>query len=110
MSHSGGCILFRIEIKVQVIFLACLFYHFAEMSLTICCSYTMTERGTQMFLSLCNWGELYNTPGGFVPKGKSEGVHPIVFPGISILLKVALAFPYLFLKSCQEGKERNVRN
>lgn len=80
------------------------------MSLTICCYYTMTERSTEMLLSLCNWGEVYNTPGEFVRKRRSEGVHPIVFPGISVLLKVALAFPYLFLKSCQEGKERNVRN
>lgn len=46
LSHSSGCICFQIEIRVQGIFLAHLFYHFAERSLTICCSSTMTECGS----------------------------------------------------------------
>lgn len=62
-----------------------------------------------MLLSLRSWGELSNTPGGFTPKGKLEGVHPVVFPGTSILLEVVFSFS-LFLKSCQEGKGRNVLN
>lgn len=44
-------------------FFAHLFYHYADMNVTICCSYTVTECGTQMLLSQCNWGELYNTLG-----------------------------------------------
>lgn len=70
----------------------------------------MAERDTQILLSLCNWEELCNTHRGFIPKGISEGAHPIGFAGISILLEVAFSFSYLFLKSCQEGKERNVLN
>ncbi|NWU13360.1 TTC7A protein, partial [Cephalopterus ornatus] len=37
---------------------------------------TVETKATQTFkmllLSLCNWGELYNTPGGFFPEGNSE--------------------------------------
>lgn len=43
-------------------------------------------------------------------KGKFEDVHPVVFPGISILLEVVLSFSCLVLKSCQEGKGKNVLN
>lgn len=44
-------------------FFAHLLYRYAEMNVTICCSYTVTECDTQMLLSQCNKGELYNTLG-----------------------------------------------
>ncbi|NXI36919.1 TTC7A protein, partial [Galbula dea] len=31
-----------------------------------------TQTFRMMLLSLCSWGELYNTPGGFIPQGKPE--------------------------------------
>ncbi|NXM39695.1 TTC7A protein, partial [Gymnorhina tibicen] len=33
---------------------------------------TFKMNAAQLLLSLCNWGQLYNTPGGFIPWGNSQ--------------------------------------